>query len=963
MNHGGSNLGIDNMYFELESVETIANHIMSLYAAKLTAYLKNSAVLDITLEQETDDGAVYIHNSKPGVSQVDGPQYEQRIDAKYLDVSQPERAFRLETYRSSGTVSSSFRTQLRCYFITQCQYAVARPREDEMFDIQKVSDRTFLSKASRLTLEMYQRVLEAVLSRTGPVIELHEVDDSRCKRLVLGYRQGATQSFFSAISDLYHYYQLFSIRKYVENFSNGVTIICLYLLPASQRSPAIEQAVLQIMKEASLIYCLPKTPLQACFQSGMLSVQETIYGYAAMVFAQHFLNRLGSEYHTLSTFLDLRSAAHLDVLTRLKKRLRQETFTREYIRDIVQAYPDLIRVLYVHFAMLHYVMNQRENRLAPSLSFQRLQKDKALSEDELRERIRKTVGNPHEQIVFEALLTFNRHILKTNFYQPTKVALSFRLDPAFLPAAEYPQRPFGMFLVIGSEFRGFHVRFRDVARGGIRIIRSRNREAYSINLRSLFDENYALASTQQSKNKDIPEGGAKGTLLLDADHQDKARISFEKYVDAMLDLLLVGNSPGIKERIVDCYGRPEILFFGPDEGTADYMDWASAHARHRGAPFWKAFTTGKSQALGGIPHDLYGMTTHSIQQYVRGIYRKLKLVPDTVRKLQTGGPDGDLGSNEIKLSLDLTVAVVDGSGVLCDPAGIARDELMRLAQKRQTISNFDTSKLTPDGFRVLIDEHDVVLPDGTVVEDGLAFRNEFHLHPLSSADMFVPCGGRPEAVDVNNVHLLFNKDGQPRFKYIVEGANLFFTQEARVRLEQVGVVIFKDSSANKGGVTSSSLEVLAALAFTDAEFSKHMQVDCGVVPEFYMQYVRAVQKIIETNAALEFECIWREHERAPDKPRSIISDELSRAIVELKDQIMQADMLWNNSKVRGKVLSEAIPVLLQEKVGGLGVVVERLPEPYVRAMFASFLASRFIYSCGVAASPFTLFQFLSTYLS
>jgi len=36
---------------------------------------------------------------------------------------------------------------------------------------------------------------------------------------------------------------------------------------------------------------------------------------------------------------------------------------------------------------------------------------------------------------------------------------------------------------------------------------------YSINKRMLFDENYGLASTQSLKNKDIPEGGAKGTIL------------------------------------------------------------------------------------------------------------------------------------------------------------------------------------------------------------------------------------------------------------------------------------------------------------------------------------------------------------------------------------------------------------------------------------------------------------------
>ena len=40
-------------------------------------------------------------------------------------------------------------------------------------------------------------------------------------------------------------------------------------------------------------------------------------------------------------------------------------------------------------------------------------------------------------------------MLKTNFYQPTKVALSFRLAPDFLPEVEYPKKPFGMFFVIG----------------------------------------------------------------------------------------------------------------------------------------------------------------------------------------------------------------------------------------------------------------------------------------------------------------------------------------------------------------------------------------------------------------------------------------------------------------------------------------------------------------------------------
>lgn len=33
---------------------------------------------------------------------------------------------------------------------------------------------------------------------------------------------------------------------------------------------------------------------------------------------------------------------------------------------------------------------------------------------------------------------------------------------------------------------------------------------------------------------------------------------------SVLDLLIPGQSPGIKERLVDLYNKPEILFFGPD---------------------------------------------------------------------------------------------------------------------------------------------------------------------------------------------------------------------------------------------------------------------------------------------------------------------------------------------------------------------------------------------------------------
>jgi len=39
------------------------------------------------------------------------------------------------------------------------------------------------------------------------------------------------------------------------------------------------------------------------------------------------------------------------------------------------------------------------------------------------------------------------------------------------------------------------------------------------------------------------------------------------------------------------------LFLGPDEGTAEFMNWASAHARERGASFWKVREEGGAVSM------------------------------------------------------------------------------------------------------------------------------------------------------------------------------------------------------------------------------------------------------------------------------------------------------------------------------------------------------------------------------
>lgn len=156
---------------------------------------------------------------------LNGAQYEQRIDEKYLASSGPENAFRVETFRSASSLgkAAGVGQQLRCYFVYKCNFINPNPPEGET-DLSVVSDATFLNKVTENTKEIYQSIVSAVMERTGPVIEMYEVEGTREKRVVIGYKQGSAAGFFSALSDLYHYYGLTSARKYVGKFGLGLSI-------------------------------------------------------------------------------------------------------------------------------------------------------------------------------------------------------------------------------------------------------------------------------------------------------------------------------------------------------------------------------------------------------------------------------------------------------------------------------------------------------------------------------------------------------------------------------------------------------------------------------------------------------------------------------------------------------------------------------------------------------------------
>ncbi|KAF5340590.1 hypothetical protein D9611_007400 [Ephemerocybe angulata] len=69
-------LGIDDTYFQTESREVIADHIMALFGAKILAFTKHdpsSLVIDLERIDEKGNGATFIHSSVPGLTTTEGP--------------------------------------------------------------------------------------------------------------------------------------------------------------------------------------------------------------------------------------------------------------------------------------------------------------------------------------------------------------------------------------------------------------------------------------------------------------------------------------------------------------------------------------------------------------------------------------------------------------------------------------------------------------------------------------------------------------------------------------------------------------------------------------------------------------------------------------------------------------------------------------------------------------------------
>lgn len=526
--------------------------------------------------------------------------------------------------------------------------------------------------------------------------------------------------------------------------------------------------------------------------------------------------------------------------------------------------------------------------------------------------------------------------LRTNYYNEDRYALSMRVHPSvMIPVDSGKAMPFGVLFSHGRHFNGFHNRFRDIARGGLRVVTPPNADQYVLESARQYDEVYGLSFAQQQKNKDIPEGGSKAVVLLNApkipanDRFFAARKSIKAFTDSILDLIVKDSLAGI----VDHYGKDELIYLGPDEQVIPSdIDWITTRAAQRGYPIPAAFMSSKKDA--GINHKVYGVTSEGVAVYLDIALRSVLGIdpnnqPFTVKI--TGGPDGDVAGNLMKILFRdygdnaKVVGIADGFGVAEDPNGLDSAELSRLVEASLPITSFDAKKLSPQGVLFGID-----------TEEGLQRRLSMPFRV--KADAFVPAGGRPNTINGDNWRQFLDANGKPSSPLIVEGANIFNTPEARENLfKHAGVVIVKDSSANKCGVITSSCEVAASMLLSKDEF---MAVKNELVSDVIVR--------LRVLAKLEAELLFRSYRNYPGNMPHF-SERISNAINTATDAI--ADALAD-VQPSDPLFQELLPLIKDNMPKKLADVAwdraaARFPVQYQRNAIACHLASQLVYSEGI----------------
>ena len=442
--------------------------------------------------------------------------------------------------------------------------------------------------------------------------------------------------------------------------------------------------------------------------------------------------------------------------------------------------------------------------------------------------------------VLRAFASLIQATLRTNYFVTrsdsarAQNVLSFKLNPLLIDELPLPRPRYEIF-VYSPRVEGVHLRFGNVARGGLR---------WSDRREDFRTEILGLVKAQAVKNAVIVPVGAKGGFVLknppaptgdaaaDRDAQRGEGVAcYRLFIAGLLDLTdnvdTATGSVVAPADVVRRDGDDAYLVVAADKGTATFSDIANEVAKSYGFWLGDAFASGGSV---GYDHKAMGITAKGAWESVKRHFRELGV--DTQSEdftvVGVGDMSGDVFGNGMLLSKHIRlIAAFDHRHVFLDPnpdaasSWVERQRMFDLP--RSSWEDYDTSLISEGGGVYARDQKSIPITPQVRTALGLA-DDVTELTPpalmksilLAPVDLFWNGGigtyikaeteSDADVGDRANDSLRVNGN-QLRVKVIGEGGNLGVTQRGRIEFDLAGGHVNTDAMDNSAGVDCSDHEV------------------------------------------------------------------------------------------------------------------------------------------------------------
>ena len=451
---------------------------------------------------------------------------------------------------------------------------------------------------------------------------------------------------------------------------------------------------------------------------------------------------------------------------------------------------------------------------------------------QLLERIA-SVANINDDRILRVIFNLIDATVRSNFHQRREsddyfIAIKINsLGIIDMP----PPKPQYEIYVHSVDMEGIHLRGGKVSRGGIR---------WSDRIDDFRTEILDLMQTQISKNALIIPTGSKGGFVVKPtrqpqDFKETGKKAYIRLIRGLLDLTdnyEDGNVVSPKDIVVHDDPDP-YLVVAADKGTAKFSDIANAVASDY--QFWlgDAFASGGSH---GYDHKLLGITARGAWECVKRHFRELgkDIQNQAFTVVGVGSMDGDVFGNGMLLSPYIRLkAAFSGQHIFIDPeptdTGQAFEERQRLFElPGSSWNDYDRNLISAGGGVFARTDKDIPVSPELRKWLGIRYKSidgESLIQYLLKAPVeLLWLGGigtyvksssekHEDVGDRNNDNVRIDACDVGA-KVVGEGANLGFTQKARVEYSLRGGHINTDAVDNSAGVDTSDHEVNLKILLT-----------------------------------------------------------------------------------------------------------------------------------------------------